>query len=166
MSHQSRPRHDTGAGPVLRRDPDGAARLAPSWESLVERLIREAQEQGRFDDLPGHGQPLAVADTSAAGDLALAYHVLHDAGMAPPWIEADKEVRALEADIERLIEKVVPLASPGAEARLGRRLEELCVQHDHAVHRLASLAPSSRLHRRRLDRQGLQDRLVAALRRG
>ena len=28
------------------------------WESLAERRIREAAEQGEFDDLPGHGQPL------------------------------------------------------------------------------------------------------------
>lgn len=31
-------------------------------ESLVERRIREAQEQGLFDDLPGHGQPLPDID--------------------------------------------------------------------------------------------------------
>lgn len=28
------------------------------WESPVERAIREAQERGEFDDLPGAGQPL------------------------------------------------------------------------------------------------------------
>jgi hypothetical protein len=28
-------------------------------ESWVERRIREAQEQGAFDDLPGHGRPIA-----------------------------------------------------------------------------------------------------------
>lgn len=28
------------------------------WESLAERRIREAAEQGEFDDLPGSGEPL------------------------------------------------------------------------------------------------------------
>lgn len=28
------------------------------WESLVERQIREAQERGEFDDLPGAGKPI------------------------------------------------------------------------------------------------------------
>ncbi len=28
-------------------------------ESWVERRIREAQERGAFDDLPGHGRPIA-----------------------------------------------------------------------------------------------------------
>jgi len=33
-----------------------------SWESFVERQIREAQERGEFDDLPGHGKPIADID--------------------------------------------------------------------------------------------------------
>src|SRR5215207_7741046 len=28
------------------------------WESPVEKAIREAQERGEFDDLPGAGKPL------------------------------------------------------------------------------------------------------------
>jgi hypothetical protein len=30
----------------------------PRWESPVEKAIREAQERGEFDDLPGAGRPL------------------------------------------------------------------------------------------------------------
>jgi hypothetical protein len=33
----------------------------PRYESLPERLIREAVEEGRFDDLPGAGEPLPGA---------------------------------------------------------------------------------------------------------
>ena len=29
-----------------------------SWESWVERKIRESMERGEFDNLPGHGQPI------------------------------------------------------------------------------------------------------------
>ena len=32
------------------------------WESAVERQIREAQERGEFDDLPGAGKPLPDID--------------------------------------------------------------------------------------------------------
>ena len=36
----------------------------PRWESPVEKAIREAQERGEFDDLPGAGKPLAdLGDT-------------------------------------------------------------------------------------------------------
>ncbi|MGN6752957.1 MAG: DUF1992 domain-containing protein [Intrasporangium sp.] len=36
----------------------------PRWESPVERAIREAQERGDFDDLPGAGKPLDLRDTN------------------------------------------------------------------------------------------------------
>ena len=36
----------------------------PRWESPVEKAIREAQERGEFDDLPGAGKPLTgLGDT-------------------------------------------------------------------------------------------------------
>ncbi|MBM6402737.1 DUF1992 domain-containing protein [Phycicoccus sp. CSK15P-2] len=34
----------------------------PRYESPVERAIREAQERGEFDDLPGAGKPLDLGD--------------------------------------------------------------------------------------------------------
>ncbi|WP_347354727.1 DUF1992 domain-containing protein [Intrasporangium sp.] len=36
----------------------------PRWESPVERAIREAQERGDFDDLPGAGKPLDLRDAN------------------------------------------------------------------------------------------------------
>lgn len=36
----------------------------PRWESPVERAIREAQERGEFDDLPGAGKPLDLHDAN------------------------------------------------------------------------------------------------------
>jgi len=33
-----------------------------SWESFVDQQIREAQANGEFDDLPGHGKPLPDID--------------------------------------------------------------------------------------------------------
>jgi hypothetical protein len=35
----------------------------PRYESPVERAIREAQERGEFDDLPGAGRPLRLEHT-------------------------------------------------------------------------------------------------------
>ena len=34
----------------------------PRWESPVDRAIREAQERGDFDNLPGAGKPLDLGD--------------------------------------------------------------------------------------------------------
>lgn len=41
-----------------RYDPGMGDRPAEFWESLAERRIREAAEEGAFDDLPGAGEPL------------------------------------------------------------------------------------------------------------
>lgn len=35
----------------------------PYWESPVEKQIREAQERGDFDNLPGAGKPLDLSDS-------------------------------------------------------------------------------------------------------
>lgn len=32
-----------------------------SWESWIDRQIRDGMERGEFDDLPGHGKPLPGA---------------------------------------------------------------------------------------------------------
>ena len=66
--------------PIVRRDAEGRPRTAPDWETLTERLIREAQEAGHFDDLPGHGEPLDLPETTYAGEMALAHHLLRNAG--------------------------------------------------------------------------------------
>jgi Domain of unknown function (DUF1992) len=36
--------------------------MGAPYESWVERRIREAQERGEFDDLPGYGKPLDLGD--------------------------------------------------------------------------------------------------------
>ena len=51
-------------------------------------------DAGAFEDLPFRGQRLPIEDDSAAGEWALAHRMLKNAGLAPPWIESDKEARA------------------------------------------------------------------------
>jgi hypothetical protein len=35
-----------------------------SWETWIDRQIRDGMERGEFDELPGHGKPLADVDRS------------------------------------------------------------------------------------------------------
>lgn len=157
MNSRQRP----AGGTIVRRDADGIATFSPTWEALSERLIREAQDAGHFDDLPGQGRPLARTDDSLAGDMALAHHVLRNAGLAPPWIEADKEVRAIAADIEAALSAVATATSHDLP-RLRSRIEDLLAWHAAAVARLASLAPTPRQHRRNLDRDAILARFREA----
>jgi Domain of unknown function (DUF1992) len=138
--------------PASRIDEHGRRQVAPTWESLVERQIREAIEEGKFEGLPFGGQPLQKVDDAYAGEWALAHHVLKNAGMAPPWIEADKDVRALldrwEATHARA--SADPAPTPLARRRDRAALEELVVAINAAVARLNAEAPTHRQHRRPL----------------
>lgn len=154
--------------PAVRHDAEGHLAIGPTWESLVERLIREAQEQGAFDDLPGRGRPITVDDAPYAADMALANHLLRNAGAAPPWIESDKAVRAAAEQIDALMAEAGRATVEGRLGPLGRdrlaaRLEQCMDAHDAAVTRLASEAPAPSLHRRPLDRAAQRTRLRATL---
>lgn len=162
-------RRPTGAsdrpGPVVRRDAEGVRSIAPTWESLAERLIREAQERGEFDDLPSHGRPLHVEEDHHAGDLALAFHLLRNANVAPPWIEADKEVRRLRERYDALLARAAHAGLP-IRSTLRRQLDEVVRDHDAAALRLNAEAPSARLHRRPIGRAAAHAALDAAFRGG
>jgi len=77
---------------------------------IAERLIREAMENGEFDNLEGAGKPLNFADeTWIPEDLRIAYRVLKNAGYIPPEIELRNEIinmssliNTIDDDKERL----------------------------------------------------------------
>lgn len=73
-----------------------------AWESWVDRLIVDAQKRGDFDNLPGHGKPLKLEDAPFAGGLEVGFGILKNAGIAPYWIELEKELRSLNAELEEL----------------------------------------------------------------
>jgi hypothetical protein len=81
-----------------RQADDAPYRPLQKWDNLAEQRIREAQEDGLFDDLPGRGRPLTIDDNPLAGDMQVGFRLLKNAGFAPEWMELDKEIRAeLEA---------------------------------------------------------------------
>ena len=66
-------------------------------DALAEQRIREAQEAGEFDDLPGAGAPLELDDDALVPEeLRAAYRLLKNAGFVPPELEAHREIRQLE----------------------------------------------------------------------
>jgi hypothetical protein len=76
------------------------------FESPLDRIIREAREQGAFDNLPGAGQPIRWDDESlTAEDQRLAHHVLKSNGFVPDWVaavqELQKQYQAARAALER-----------------------------------------------------------------
>ena len=143
------------------RDPLDRSREGRDWESLVERQIREAMEAGAFDDLPHRGERLPIEDDEAAGDWAMAHRMLRNAGMAPPWIESDKEARRLLAELEAVIERA-PRTSPLARARERSNVARIVEAANRAIARVNAEAPTTRQHRRPLDAAAEGERLELA----
>lgn len=144
----------------MRRRPanDPPPWLRPSRETLIDRQIREAQEAGKFEDLPYKGARLPLVDDSAAGDLALAYRMLRNANFAPPWIETDKEVRGLLADRDRILARA-RRSSALDGSRDVAELTALVARTNAAIFRLNHEAPTDRQHRRPLDLEHELERL-------
>jgi hypothetical protein len=130
----------------IRRDPEGRFEVGPTWESLADRQIREAQERGEFDRLAYHGRPLPAPDETYAGDMALAFSILRNAGVAPPWIEADKEARRLLEERESVFRRAAN-ASPMMYGRYRAELSRVVRAFNDAVAALNAEAPTDRQHR-------------------
>lgn len=64
------------------------------FDHLVEKLIRDARAEGKFDNLANEGQPIKIEEENPYldEDWRLAYKVLENADLAPAWVELDKEV--------------------------------------------------------------------------
>ena len=64
-----------------------------SFNRIAENRIREAMEQGEFDNLPGAGQPLSLEEYfSTPEDLRMAYSVLKNANCRPLEVELLNEI--------------------------------------------------------------------------
>lgn len=135
-----------------RHETDPRRQLGWSGETVLDRQIREAVEAGEFDNLPHQGKPLPKDENPYAGEWGLAFHVLKNAGFAPPWIEADKEVRALLARRDAIITRAAagPTPSEIAQRRDRAALEQLVAEINASIERVNAEAPSLRQHRRRL----------------
>jgi hypothetical protein len=133
-------------------DSDPQRHLGSHRETLIERQIRQAIEEGKFDNLPHQGRPLPNDENPYAAEWGLAFHVLRNAGFAPPWIEADKEVRALLQRRDAIVARAATGPAPSESARRRDRLalERLVAEVNASVALLNAEAPSIRQHRRRL----------------
>lgn len=71
--------------------------IKTGYESIAEKRIRTAMEQGEFDNLPGHGKPLEFEDDSnIPEDLRLSYKILKNADCVPVELELNAEIRQVE----------------------------------------------------------------------
>lgn len=63
--------------------------------AYVEELLRQAIAAGKFEQLPGKGQPLKLEEHPFVDpDWRLAYHLLKSSGFTLPWLELRQEIEA------------------------------------------------------------------------
>ncbi|MFZ2445216.1 MAG: DnaJ family domain-containing protein [Syntrophobacteraceae bacterium] len=68
-----------------------------AFDKIADQKIREAMQQGEFDDLPGKGKPLRLEDDShIPQDIRLAHKILKNADCLPPELELRKEIFTIE----------------------------------------------------------------------
>ena len=133
------------------------------WESLIDRKIREAMEQGEFDDLSGKGEPIDLSENPYEDpDWRTAHRLLRNAGFAPAWIEERKDIDAeLAVALARLGQawKILQNArgtknETGATQRWSAAQSEFIAQAGALNQRIATWnlkAPATVFQRRRID---------------
>lgn len=120
-----------------------------SWETWVDRQIREGMEQGDFDRLPGHGKPIADIDRPH-DELRWVREKLRREGHShlPPTLAIRKEldvtleriaaagseaeVRGLVTDINGRIRRVNSMATAGPPSTVALLDVEDVVRRWHA----------------------------------
>lgn len=71
--------------------------------SIVEKILREAQANGKFDNLAGSGRPLKLDDANEASEDWAANHLLQNQNLRPAWLEEDL---AIQAELEQARQKL------------------------------------------------------------
>ena len=90
-------------------------------DRIADRIIAEAVEQGKFDNLDGKGRPLSLdEDPLTPPHLRLGNRILRNANVLPDWVQMDVDIRASRAECERILAafaKNYDLMRAGSESR-------------------------------------------------
>jgi hypothetical protein len=77
------------------------------FDRIVEALIREAQERGEFDSLPGKGKPIDLDEYfQMPEDVRMAHSLLKNAGITSPEIQLLKEIAELRQLLTSLVDEM------------------------------------------------------------
>jgi DnaJ homolog subfamily C member 28 len=139
-----------------------------SWiEIIADRKIREAQEEGLFDDLEGRGQPLRLEiDPRVPPELRAAYRLMKDARVLPDWIELEGQIRVREehweARLAAFSERHAKLSQSNAEMDDGPR-DRFLTQYAHGLREINLLIDRYNLMTPAVSRQRVRINVREAL---
>ena len=129
------------------------------FESLTEKMLREAIENGEFDDLPGKGEPIDLRENPFEDpDLRTVHRLLRNAGFAPAWIEErkdiDAELASAQAKLKRawsLFGQEVKGASEAEWERSVKEFRERVLELQQRIRIYNLKAPAAVFHRKHID---------------
>ena len=133
-------------------------------ESLTEKRLREAIENGEFDDLPGKGEPIDLRENPFEDpDLRVVHRLLRNAGFAPAWIEERKDIDAQLAAAQTKLSRAWALfredgktPSEAEWERSVKEFRELVAELNQRIRIYNLKAPAAVFHRKHID----ADRIV------
>jgi hypothetical protein len=116
-------------------------------QTIAEERIRQAMDDGEFDDLPGTGRPLDLDDDAhLPPDMRLAYRILKNSGYMPQDVAQRKEVDTIKGMLQtcrdeqtsyRQVQKLNYLVTKlNEERRVPVRLEEEQAYYSKVVSRV------------------------------
>jgi hypothetical protein len=124
-----------------------APRTPRQWESTVDKQIREAEERGDFDHLPGKGKPQRLE--SWDDEWGLASHVLKQAGETLPWIALGREIEEAQTELQAMLSEAASVP-PAELARARERYLRQAAALDKLLQEYAFEVPVRHLERGRL----------------
>ena len=128
-------------------------------ESLAEKRLREAIENGEFDDLPGKGEPIDLRENPFEDpDLRTVHRLLRNAGFAPAWIEERKDIDAELAAAQTKLTRAWALFGSGGKApseveweRSVKEFREQVLELQQRIRIYNLKAPAAVFHRKHID---------------
>jgi DnaJ family protein C protein 28 len=128
-------------------------------ESMAEKRLREAIENGEFDDLPGKGEPIDLRENPFEDpDLRTVHRLLRNAGFAPAWIEERKDIDAELAAAQTKLSRAWALFGKGGKAaseaeweRSVREFRDQVVELQQRIRIYNLKAPAAVFHRKHID---------------
>lgn len=87
----------------LRRDGDRIEKIE-DFDTWVQDTLTEAIARGEFANLPQAGKPIKIERNPYQPELDMAFSRMKNAGMAPAWIELDREIRAMHDALDHWLD--------------------------------------------------------------
>ena len=110
---------------------------------IADRKIQEAMDEGAFENLSGHGQPLPLEEEPFVDpSLRMAHRLLRNNGFAPAWIEEGKDIESAIARLrdDRTRGRITAEEFRSQAAALNRRIVSFNLK-----------APAASVHKRAID---------------